>query len=347
MIGGSSPPRQRARCRSSARRGAGGGLASSRDATDLGRRSSAAARGGGSAIRASDPSSSRPLAAARGPAPVSTAEGEAAPDRREDSAPVDDAARLGNPSFVWRFGQERRLAILSRFVSLRGALVLDLGCGVGEYVRAFAREGAGAIGLDIEPRRLSEARRRLAHAGGDAAGVSLMAAAGETLPLRDGCLDAAVLNEVIEHVADDAATLREVRRVLKPDGGTCVVFAPNRLYPFETHGIFLGRRYIFGNIPFVNWLPGRLRARLVPHARAYRRGDWTRLARSAGLEIVHHGYVYPGFDNVASRWPRLAAILRAVCYRAERTPAARLGLSHLVVLRRDDGRHARAEAGGS
>ena len=304
------------------------------------------ARGGGSAIRASDPGSSRSLSAGHGHAPVSTAERGSATDRRRDSAPSDDAARLGNPSFVWRFGQERRLAILSRFVSLRGALVLDLGCGVGEYVRAFQREGARAIGLDIEPQRLAEARRRQAGAGGGGAPAALVAAAGERLPLRDGCLDVAVLNEVIEHVSDDAATLREVRRVLKPGGGTCVIFAPNRLYPFETHGVYIGRRYVFGNIPLVNWLPDVARARLVPHARAYRHGDWERLARSAGLEIVHHGYVYPGFDNVAARWPRIASILRAICYRAEGTPAARLGLSHFVVLRRGGGPGARAPEGG-
>lgn len=275
---------------------------------------------------------------------MSTAERGSATDRLE-SAPADDAARLGNPSFVWRFGQERRLAILSRFVSLRGALVLDLGCGVGEYVRAFQREGARAVGLDIEPRRLAEARRRLA-AGAGGAPAALVAAAGERLPLRDGCLDAAVLNEVIEHVADDAATLREVRRVLKP-GGRCVIFAPNRLYPFETHGVYIGRRYVFGNIPLVNWLPKAARSRLVPHARAYRHGDWGRLARAAGLEIVHHGYVYPGFDNVAARWPRVASILRAICYRAEGTPAARLGLSHLVVLRRGVGPGAGAPERGA
>ena len=70
--------------------------------------------------------------------------------------------------------------------------------------------------------------------------------------------------------------------MLKPGGGTCVVFAPNRLYPFETHGVYIGRRYVFGNIPLVNWLPDVARARLVPHARAYRHGDWERLARSGG-----------------------------------------------------------------
>ena len=235
---------------------------------------------------------------------------------------------------MWRFGQRRRVALIERYVSLAGRRVLDLGCGVGEYVRAFEREGARALGCDVEWPRLVEARRR--GTGGLAAG------AGERLPYRDGALDVVVLNEVIEHVADDRATLREVARVLAP-GGTCVIYAPNRLYPFETHGVRLGRRYVFGNIPLVNWLPRPLRDRLVPHARAYGRGDWQRVLEGCPLELVQHTYVYPGFDNVAARAPRLARLLRALCYRAEGTPLRRFGLSHLLVLRRaTDGAEASA-----
>jgi SAM-dependent methyltransferase len=229
---------------------------------------------------------------------------------------------------VWRSGQERRLAIIQRYVPLAGRRVLDLGCGVGEYVRAFAREGARAFGCDIAPGRLIEARRRGAE--------GVVAAAGEWLPFRDGSLDVVVLNEVIEHVADDRATMREVARVLAP-GGHAVIYAPNRLYPFETHGVRIGSRYVFGNIPFVNWLPNPLRDRLVPHARAYMAGDWRRVLSGSGLEVVEHTYVYPGFDNIAARSARAASLLRAVLYRAEGSPLRRFGLSHLLILRRPAG----------
>jgi SAM-dependent methyltransferase len=252
---------------------------------------------------------------------------------RAHEAVQPEAARLGNPSYVWRSGQERRLALIERHASLEGRRVLDLGCGVGEYVRAFARRGAQALGSDIALPRLVEARRRAA-AAPEAEGVlGFAAAAGEALPFRDASLDVVVLNEVIEHVADDRATLREVARVLRP-GGACILYAPNRLYPFETHGIYAGRRYVFGNIPLVNWLPRRLRDRLVPHARVYRHDDWHRLIEGAPLRIVEHTYVYPGFDNVAARWPRLARVVRACCYWAEGNALRRFGLSHFVVLRR-------------
>lgn len=238
-----------------------------------------------------------------------------------------DAARLGNPSFVWRSGQERRLAIIERYVPLDGRRVLDLGCGVGEYVRAFARQGAEAYGCDIERPRLLRARERGAR--------DVLLAAGERLPFQDGALDVVVLNEVIEHVNDDQQTMREVARVLAP-GGAAVIYAPNRLYPFETHGVYIGKRYIFGNIPLVNWLPKLVRNRLVPHARVYSANEIERVAVQQGLRMVHHSYVYPGFDNIAARIPSLARLLRWFCYRAEDSALRRFGLSHLLVLHREE-----------
>ena len=249
----------------------------------------------------------------------------AAAELPEAARELPEAARLGNPSFVWRFGQERRLAIIERHAPLRGRRVLDLGCGLGEYVRAFEREGAIALGCDIAGDRVVAGRRRGA--------PRLLTAAGEALPFAGGSLDVVVLNEVIEHVADELATLREVRRVLAPDG-RAVIYAPNRLYPFETHGVVLGSRYVFGNIPLVNYLPRGLRDRLVPHARVYGAGDWAPLLAAAGLELVEHGYVYPGFDNVVARAPRLGQALRRACYWAESNALRRFGLSHLLVLRR-------------
>ena len=85
-----------------------------------------------------------------------------------------------------------------------------------------------------------------------------MKARAEELPFADNFFDIVFLNEVLEHVEDDKRTISESIRVLKV-GGKIIIFAPNRLFPFETHGIFIGKKYIFDNFPFLNWLPLKVR----------------------------------------------------------------------------------------
>jgi SAM-dependent methyltransferase len=237
-----------------------------------------------------------------------------APDRAEIA--------LGNPSFVWRFGQDRRLNLIRHFAPLEGARILDIGCGLGVYVRKFREFSDRVYGIDIDAKRLREGARTT---------PGLMLSASETLPFRACTFDVVVLNEVIEHVRDDAATLAEALRVIRP-GGHIVIYAPNRLYPFETHGIYIGRKFIFGNIPFVNWLPDPLRNRLVPHARAYTKGGIRRTYRNLDARVNVATYVYPGFDNIIARRKWLGRALRTALYRAERTPLKVFGLSHFVVL---------------
>jgi SAM-dependent methyltransferase len=240
---------------------------------------------------------------------------------------TDERAALGNPSFVWRSGQDRRLALIRRYVALEGARILDVGCGLGLYVRAFRRFSDRVYGIDVAFDRVCRGSRDV---------PNLMLAASEQLPFRDGFFDVAILNEVIEHVFDDRGTMHELARVLRP-GGRAVFYAPNRFYPFETHGVYLGRRYLFGNIPLVNYLPGPLRNALVPHARVYLTRDFRRITRGLPFRTVAHTYVFPGFDNIEGRSKDLAGVLRHVLYAAENSPLRIFGLSHLLVLERTGG----------
>lgn len=240
-------------------------------------------------------------------------------------APSKDAATLGEPSYVWRSGQERRLQLIRSFVPLEGRAILDVGCGIGTYVRRFREFSPRAYGIDVSTERLRDARAK---------GVDrLVAAAGEALPFADRVFDVVVFNEVIEHVRDDRESLRDALRVLGP-AGHVVIFAPNRLYPFETHGIYWRGEYRFGNKAGVNYLPDVWRDKLVPHARAYTHAGMRRVWAGLPVDVVVHSYVYPGFDNVAARNARAGRALRAALYRAEHTPIRRFGLSHFVVLRK-------------
>jgi len=212
------------------------------------------------------------------------------------------------------------LNLIRRYVDLEDARVLDIGCGIGTYVKKLDEVSSHAYGVDVDPARVRKGK-----------GDALSVAVSECLPFVDGSFDMVLLNEVIEHVKNDAETLREACRVLRP-GGHVVIYAPNRLYPFETHGVYLGKRYVFGNIPLVNYLPDPLRSRLVPHARAYTARGLRRIVESLDADVIVHTQVYPGFDNIVARSGALGGLLRAVFYRLENTFIRAFGLSHFMVL---------------
>jgi ubiquinone/menaquinone biosynthesis C-methylase UbiE len=250
-----------------------------------------------------------------------------APASPESSQELDQVV-LGQPSYVWRFGQERRLEMIRRFLPLEGAAVLDIGCGLGTYVRRFSDFTSRACGIDIDPERL----RRGAESGVRGLGLAV----SESLPFADGSFDGVLMNEVIEHVRNDRETLQESLRVTR-EGGKVIIFAPNRFYPFETHGVYLGKKYVFGNIPLVNYLPDPLRKRMVPHARAYTRAGLEALTRGLPARWVEWTVVYPGFDNFAARNRAIGSLARSTTYRLESTWLKRLGLSHFLVLEKLSG----------
>ena len=242
----------------------------------------------------------------------------------------DKAIALGRPSYVWGFGQERRLALIRRYVPLENRAILDVGCGLGMYVQAFRRFSQDVHGVDLDGEKLSQVRQEL---------PNLSVALAEGLPYPDGRFDVVLSHEVIEHVADDQQAVAEAVRVLRgPDpaarrpGGRLIVFAPNRLYPFETHGAYWRGRYHFGNIPLVNYLPTRWRDRLCPHVRAYRRRDLYRLLAGLPVKVVAHTQIFPGYDKIVSRHRRLGRFLRGMTYFLERTPLQAVGLSHLLIV---------------
>ena len=235
---------------------------------------------------------------------------------------TDKRAILGHPSQIWTRGLERRLNFVREQVQLEGKTILDIGCGVGAFVRRLREFSDHVYGTDVDREGVVRGVEEV---------PNLALAVGEHMPFRDGTFDVILLHEVLEHVDNDLETLREARRLLAP-GGVVVIFCPNRLYPFETHGIFVGKRYVFGNIPFVNYLPNAIRDRLVPHARTYTKWQLRRIYRKAGLRARLHSFVYPGFDHIAAGHGIVGKSLRWGLYPLENTPLRNFGLSHFVVL---------------
>ena len=246
-------------------------------------------------------------------------------DAQPPAIDAQRAIQLGHPSYVWRAGQERRLDIVRQYVTLERRAILDIGCGIGMYTRAFRRYSPHVYGVEIE---LERAVQAVEHAAGIAQAV------GEALSFPDHAFDLVFNHEVLEHVADDRQVAREAVRVTRP-GGYVATFVPNRLWPWETHGVYWRGRYHFGNVPLINYLPDPLRNRLAWHVRTYTRRRLLDLFRDLPVQVRVHRTVYPGYDNVVHRRPTLGRVIRALSYRLERWPITdRLGLSHFLVVQR-------------
>ena len=102
-----------------------------------------------------------------------------------------------------------------------GMRVLDIGCGVGDDVRAIAElvgSTGTVVGLEASLSLLDEACRR-----GTPDNVEFIAGTGEDLPFDDATFDAVRAERVLQHVVDPSAVVNEMYRVVR-DGGTVLTF---------------------------------------------------------------------------------------------------------------------------
>ena len=227
----------------------------------------------------------------------------------------------------------KRLGVIQRYADVRGRRVLDCGCGAGDYVFALRELGADAWGIEYSREKLAKAP----------APIARRVSVGDLhhIALRDRSVDVALLNEVLEHVPDDRRALREVRRVLRPNG-VLLIFSPNRRYPFETHGAFVkgSTRRVPHYVPLIPYIPLPMAKRVMDFwARNYWPGELRRLVQDAGFDITHTDYVWQTFEGISNHQPALIArtkgLLRILSQTCERLPMLRtLGVSQVIVARK-------------
>ncbi|OGG80381.1 hypothetical protein A3A39_04320 [Candidatus Kaiserbacteria bacterium RIFCSPLOWO2_01_FULL_54_13] len=161
--------------------------------------------------------------------------------------------------------------------------ILDIGCGNGTFVAAFARAGARATGLEVNP-TLAEIARETFKDEGVQAEVRLYD--GMTFPFPDNSFDYTFSVSVLEHVSDPRKLLEETYRVLKPGGKFYLAF-PNRWRPLETHTGILFLSYLPRNVArFL--LRGAWRRNSVDELNLHFLSFWTlkRCLRGIPLSIV-------------------------------------------------------------
>ena len=129
----------------------------------------------------------------------------------------------------------RRLASAFSLAAVSpGMRVLDVGCGRGEILRHAARLGADAYGIDYAPVAFTMSRKVIASAEGEIfpGRTAVYLADAKHLPFPTGAFDRVLMFDVVEHLHPwelDVA-LKEIHRVMKPDGMFIVHTAPNIWY---------------------------------------------------------------------------------------------------------------------
>ncbi len=111
----------------------------------------------------------------------------------------------------WWFAGRRAVirALLSRTATPAGLSLLDAGCGTGHNLREFGVPGS-ARGVDASPEAIAFCRQR----GVEGATEGRI----EDLPFADGSFELILATDVLEHLSDDRAAMRELRRVAAPSG---------------------------------------------------------------------------------------------------------------------------------
>lgn len=164
-----------------------------------------------------------------------------------------------------------RLDFVRESVPLKGARVLDLGCGGGLLSEALAREGADVVGIDLASDVLAVASLHL-HESGQS--VDYRETSAEALAAAEpASFDAICCMEMLEHVPDPASVMRACATLLKP-GGRLFASTINRT-PAAFALAIVGAEYI---------------ARLLPkgthdYSQFIRPSELAAWLRAAGLEL--------------------------------------------------------------
>lgn len=110
------------------------------------------------------------------------------------------------------------LKLLKRNTKLKGKKLLDIGCATGYLLEAAKKEGADCYGVEVSPYGAQEANKKFP--GRIFCGIL------EEAKYQDNYFDIITMTDLIEHVLDPVFFLKEVNRILKPEGYILII-TPN------------------------------------------------------------------------------------------------------------------------
>lgn len=202
--------------------------------------------------------------------------------------------------FHWRCDQYPGYLDLMPVVGFDGARVLDYGCGPGHDIVGFAEYSRTTrlVGADVSAASLAEAQARLALHGA-AAELVAIDPMDERLPFDEASFDYIHASGVLHHVAALDATLRELRRVLHPQGRMRVMvynYDSVWLHLYVAYVLRLRDRTIDAQLPIRAAFARSTDGPDCPIANCYTAGEFATIAGRAGFNCTPVGVACSLFE---------------------------------------------------
>jgi ubiquinone/menaquinone biosynthesis C-methylase UbiE len=172
-----------------------------------------------------------------------------------DSVYYADARPSASPALLRHYGR------LHQRMGLReGSAVLDVACGLGEWLKVCQERGSSVAGVDLSERAIDACRQAMPSG-------EFRAQAAERLPFADDSFDLVSCLGSLEHFVDPVGSLREMARVARP-GAALLLLVPNKDFLTRKLGLFRGTYQVD--------------AKEVVRTLA----EWEALFRKAGIEVI-------------------------------------------------------------
>lgn len=205
----------------------------------------------------------------------------------------------------------------------RGKRLLDVGCGDGTFTRILGTRFDEVFGIDVQEDGL-ESFRASTH---DDPRFFIENMSASELRYPDISFDTVVTIETLEHVPDLAGAAKQIARVLK-SGGELLITVPNRWFPFENHGIRIGRWEKHGRIPLLTYFPW-LHQKLAL-ARVFTVAMLDGLFIENGFSRTAVTYAWPTFEHGGNSFQPFLKPLYGTMRAAEVSPLKFFGSSVIV-----------------
>jgi 2-polyprenyl-3-methyl-5-hydroxy-6-metoxy-1,4-benzoquinol methylase len=205
-----------------------------------------------------------------------------------------DTNKASNPNPLIRFLENHRRRSFLKFADVQaGEQVADIGCEAGFMAAELVKVAGHVTCVDIDPHILEIAKMRVSSPN-----ASFIASDVAALQIPDATFDVTIASEILEHVPDIQAAVRELVRVTKPHG-RIIMSLPNDQLILSAKGLIRRLRLTF--------LLGPLSEKIaIGHIRVYTRRDIEdMLSQIEGVRLDHAIYSKPFFLNIYAKIRRV------------------------------------------